>query len=276
MKRDTDSGAGIPTVVVPEEAATSGNKALLWALFGLALLLVIGLAIFRAFSGTPTGMIGSLAVLPFENTQNDPEIDYLGDGIAETLINRLSPLPQLAVMARSTAFRYRESNVDPRAVGRELGVGAVLTGRIVRQGENLNVQAELVDVANGTQIWGEQYNRAFADIVTVQNEIARQISQALRLELAEEEAARIAVPLTADSEAYQAYWRGRFHWNRRTVADLEKAIELFEEAKAADPEFALEACPGVGLWLRSNFCHLLSPRRKPTTPFQRAKKISGR
>ena len=165
MKRDTDSGAGIPTVVVPEEAATSGNTALLWALFGLALLLVIGLAIFRAFSGTPTGMIGSLAVLPFENTQNDPEIDYLGDGIAETLINRLSPLPQLAVMARSTAFRYRESNVDPRAVGRELGVGAVLTGRIVRQGENLNVQAELVDVANGTQIWGEQYNRTTSGVL---------------------------------------------------------------------------------------------------------------
>ena len=239
MKRDTDSSTRIPPVVVPEEAATSGNKALRWALGGLALLLAIGIAIFRPSSGTPTGTIGSLAVLPFENTQNDPEIDYLGDGIAETLINRLSPLPQLEVMARSTAFRYREKNVDPRAVGRELGVGAVLTGRIVRQGENLNVQAELVDVASGSQIWGEQYNRAFADIVTVQNEIARQISQALQLELAEEESARIAKPVTADSEAYQAYWRGRFHWNRRTVDDLEKAIELFEEAKAADPEFAL-------------------------------------
>ena len=239
MKRDTDSSTRIAPVIVPEKAATSGNKALFWALGGLALLLAIGLAIFRPSSGTATGTIDSLAVLPFENTQNDPEIDYLGDGIAETLINRLSPLPQLEVMARSTAFRYREKNVDPRAVGRELGVGAVLTGRIVRQGDNLNVQAELVDVANGTQIWGEQYNRAFADIVTVQNEIARQISQALQLELAEDEAARVAKPVTADSKAYQAYWRGRFHWNRRTVDDLEKAIELFEEAKAADPEFAL-------------------------------------
>ena len=239
MKRDTDTGTRIPPVVVPEKAATSGNKSLLWTVGGFALLFAIGFGIFRSSSSTPSGTIRSLAVLPFENTQNDPEIEYLGDGIAETLINRLSPLPQLAVMARSTAFRYREKNVDPRAVGRELGVGAVLTGRIVRRGENLNVQAELVDVANGTQIWGEQYNRAFADIVTVQNEIARQISQALRLELAEEDLARIAEPVTADSQAYQAYWQGRFHWNRRTVEDLERAIELFEEAKEADPEFAL-------------------------------------
>jgi len=238
MKRDTDTGTRIPAVVVPEKTATSGNKTLFWALAGLALLLALGIASFWPSSGTTTRTIDSLAVLPFENTQNDPEIDYLGDGIAETLINRLSPLPQLEVMARSTAFRYRE-NVDPRAVGRELGVGAVLTGRIVRRGENLNVQAELVDVESGTQIWGEQYNRAFADIVTVQNEIARQISQALQLQLAEEDVARIAVPVTADGEAYQAYWRGRFYWNRRTAVDLERAIELFEDAKAADPDFAL-------------------------------------
>ncbi len=197
-------------------------------------------------SSNPSGeTIGSLLVLPFENTQSDPEVDYLADGIAETLINRLSELPQLQVMARSTAFRYRGQDVDPQSVGRELGVGAVLTGRVVQLGDRLNVQAELVDVANGTQLWGEQYSRELADIVVVQNDIARQISQALRLQLSGEEQDQLAREETTNSEAFQAYLKGRFLLNRRAQVDIERAVDFFEEAKAIDPEFAL-AHVGLG------------------------------
>jgi serine/threonine-protein kinase len=230
LKRDADAGS-----VRPERPATTPKErmGMRWgALVATAgLLAALGIVLFRAGSGgSPSAAIDSLAVLPFENTRSDPEIDYLSEGIAETLINRLSPVPELRVMARSTAFRYR--GLDPLDAGRALKVGAVLTGRVVQQGDNLNVQAELVDVGSGTQIWGEQYNRKLADIVTVQNEIAQNISQALRLTLTGD-------AVTADSEAYQAYWKGRFHWNRRTNEDLKKAIRFFEESLARDPALAL-------------------------------------
>ena len=230
LKRDTDTVAGRS-----ERPATTPREkmGMRWgALVATAgLLAALGIVLFRAGSGgSPSTAIDSLAVLPFENTRSDPEIDYLSEGIAETLINRLSPVPELRVMARSTAFRYR--GLDPLEAGRELKVGAVVTGRVVQQGDNLNVQAELVDVESGMQIWGEQYNRKLADIVTVQNEIAQNISQALRLTLTGDE-------VTSDSEAYRAYWKGRFHWNRRTNADLKKAILFFEESLARDPARAL-------------------------------------
>jgi TolB-like protein len=166
-------------------------------------------------------------------------VDYLSDGIAESLINRLSQLPQLRVMARSTAFRYRGAEVDPQEAGRELGVGAVLTGRVVQQGGSLNVQAELVDVENGSQLWGEQYSHELADIISVQNDIATQISQALRLQLSGEEREQLARGETTNSEAYQAYLKGRFVWNKRTNQDFKKAIEFFQEAGEKDPGYAL-------------------------------------
>jgi serine/threonine-protein kinase len=230
LKRDTDTAS-----VRPERpAATSRErtgKGWLALAAAAALLAVLGIALFRGASGgSPSAAIDSLAVLPFENTRNDPEIDYLSEAIAETLINRLSPLPELRVMARSTAFRYR--GLDPLDAGRKLKVGAVVTGRVVQQGDSLNVQAELVDVDSGTQIWGEQYNRKLADIVTVQSDIAQNISQALRLTLTADE-------VTSDSEAYRAYWKGRFHWNRRTNEDLKKAIGFFQESLARDPGLAL-------------------------------------
>jgi serine/threonine-protein kinase len=227
LKRDTDTGAGRQPATTPRE-----RIGMRWGALGATagLLAVLGIVLFRAGSGGSPTAIDSLAVLPFENTRSDPEIDYLSEGIAETLINRLSPVPELRVMARSTAFRYR--GLDPIEAGRTLKVGAVVTGRVVQQGDNLNVQAELVDVSNGTQIWGEQYNRKLADIVTVQNEIAQNISQALRLTLTGDE-------VTSNSEAYQAYWKGRFHWNRRTNEDFKKAILFFEESLTRDPALAL-------------------------------------
>lgn len=239
LKRDSDSG----TFSFGEQVGTAPSRRAVKSVWlpavVAALVIVAGLGLWWALGKRGGGTIDSLAVLPFENTRNDPEIDYLTDGIAETLINRLSQLPRLKVMARSTAFRYRSSKLDPQGVGRELGVGAVLTGRIVQQGRSLNVQAELVDVRSGTQIWGEQYNRELEDIVTVQNNIAQDISRALRLELTGVEQERLSKYGTASSEAYQAYLKGRYFWNKRTNEDFKKAIGFFEEAQQKDPSYAL-------------------------------------
>ena len=199
------------------------------------ILVVLGLLFFRPSFETPGEAINSLAVLPFENSRNDPEVDYLSDGIAESLINQFSELSQLSVVARSMAFRYRGDDIDPQSVGKELGV---LTGRVVQQGDRLNVQAELVDVETGMQLWGQQYEHEVAELLTVQNDLATEISQALRFKLSGEDQARIA-ERTADSEAYQAYLRGRFHWLQRTNEGFKKAIEFFEEARQIDPDYAL-------------------------------------
>ena len=241
LKRDTGS--------VPDsypKVATTRKRKSVWAptVAAAAVLVAIAVAILSLPAPSTNGTIGSLAVLPFENTRDDREVDYLADGIAESLINRLSELPQLQVMARSTSFRYRGNDVDPRAAGRELGVRAVLTGRVVQREESLNVQAELVDVQSGSQLWGEQYNREITDLLLVQNDIARDISRALRLQLSGEEQVQLA-EATEDSAAYQAYLKGRFLLNRRRQVDIENAVIFFEEAKASDPDFAL-AHVGLG------------------------------
>lgn len=241
LKRDSSmsiapsSGSHAP--IAAEPSSKRGRNVAL-ALAAVALL-VVGLVTFAPSGDAPRGSIDSLAVLPFENVRDDPDVDYLSDGIAETLINRLSQLDRLHVMARSTAFRYRGRDVDPQTVGQELDVGAVLTGRVIHQGDVLNVQAELVDVASGSQLWGEQYNRDFSDILDVQNEIAQEISDALRLELTGEEQQRLVASATDDSAAYQAYLKGRYFWSKRTHADLLKAIEFFERAEQSDPSYAL-------------------------------------
>ncbi len=181
--------------------------------------------------------VESLAVLPFGNA--DPETEYLADGIAESIINHLSPLPTMRVMSRSTVFRYKDKSLDPRSVGRKLNVDAVLIGRVQQRGDALLVGAELVDVQNGWQLWGEQYNRRFADIFAVEEEIAREISEKLRVRLTGEDRSRLAKRYTASTEAYQDYLRGRYHWNRLSEEGLRKGIEYFERAIQRDPHYAL-------------------------------------
>jgi serine/threonine protein kinase len=245
LRRDSDTET-IPysEMSTSSPAAPAGrfSRPVLAVIGGVSVaVLVIG---WLMFGGGPAGLGGdrlaitSLAVLPFENTRNDPDVDYLADGIAESLINQLSQLPQLSVMARSTAFRYR-GDVDPQKVGDELGVRAVLTGRVVQQGDILNVQAELVDTEKGTQLWGQQYEYPLDDLLSVQSDLAAEISQALRLQLTGEEEAQIAVSGTADSEAYQSYLRGRFLWGERTNENFVAAIDFFEEARQKDPNYAL-------------------------------------
>jgi eukaryotic-like serine/threonine-protein kinase len=209
-----------------------------------------------AFAETPTAMrpekvrsrarqsgrskaIDSIAVLPFENASNDPNAEYLSDGITESIINNLSQLPKLKVMARSTVFRFKNQQVDPQRVGNDLGVRAVVTGRVLPRGDHLTLGIELVDVADGSQLWGERYSQQMADILAVQEEIASQIINNLRLKLTGSQKNRLAKRHTKDSEAYQLYLKGRYFWNKRTEEDANRGIEHFQKSLALDPNFAL-------------------------------------
>jgi TolB-like protein len=187
----------------------------------------------------------AVAVLPFVNVSGDPEAEYLSDGLTESVINSLSQLPKLRVVPRSTVFRYKGHHPDLKAVGLALNVRALLMGRVLRHGDVLNVQAELVDVATESQLWGDQYRQNVTDAFAIQEQIAWQISEALRIRLTAEEKRRLAKPRVVDGLAYQDYLRGRFHWNKWTEDDFRKAAEFFESAIARDPGYAL-AYSGLG------------------------------
>jgi serine/threonine protein kinase/Tfp pilus assembly protein PilF len=183
--------------------------------------------------------VTSIAILPLVNTSADSETEHVSDGITENIINSLSHLPKLRVMARSTVFRYKGSGVDPITVGRELNVGAVLTGRLVQRGDSLNISTELVDVTDGAQIWGAQYSRKLGDIFAVLEEIATEISSRLRLRLSGTEKRHLAKHFTENREAYQAYLRGRYMASKYSEDGMKKAIEFFRQAIEIDPTFAL-------------------------------------
>jgi TolB-like protein/Flp pilus assembly protein TadD len=183
--------------------------------------------------------IGSLAVLPFENVSRDPENEYLSDGITGSLINNLATVPKLRVMAQSTVFRYKGREIDPQAVGRELNVRAVLTGRMMQSGGSLRIGTELVDVATGSQLWGAQFDRKPGDIFVIQDEISNEISGKLRLQLTRAEKKRLIKRHTEDAEAYRLYLQGRHHWNRWTEEGFYKAIGYFQQAAEKDPSYAL-------------------------------------
>ena len=184
-------------------------------------------------------IVDSLAVLPFENTSRDPEHEYLSEGIAGSLINILGTVPKLRVMAQSTVLRYKGRAIDPQAIGRELNVRAVLTGRIMQSGGALRIGTELVDVATGSQLWGAHYDRKPGDIFAIQDEISNEISDKLRLKLTRAEKKRLAKRQTDDPEAYRLYLKGRHHWNQWTEDGFYKAIEYFQQAIRKDPGYAL-------------------------------------
>jgi eukaryotic-like serine/threonine-protein kinase len=241
LKRDTDStrvsSLGV-AVAMPAVRSRWRSKAAR-AAGGLVLAALLTLvAWFTLFRGRGEA-IDSVAVLPFVNVSADPNTEYLGDGITEGLINSLSRLPNLRVVSRSSVFRYKGRDIDPRAAARELGVHAVLMGRVVQRGDRLSVSAELVDVRDDRQLWGEQYNRKLADILGVQEDISREIYEKLQRRLTGEEKVRLAKRPTEDSEAYQLYLKGRYSWNKRTEEGLHRAIEYFSEATERDRNYAL-------------------------------------
>lgn len=183
--------------------------------------------------------VNSLAILPFINASNDQNAEYLADGITESIINSLSQLSHLRVMARSTVFHYKGMSVNPQEAGRELRVGAVLTGRILSYDERLVIRTELVDVAGGWAIWGAQYNRKSSDILEVQEEIAWEIAYNLRIKLTSQVQELLTRRYTEHTEAYRLYLMGRFFWNKYTREGVEKGIDYFQRAIEHDPNYAL-------------------------------------
>lgn len=213
------------------------------ALIGMLLLALAALAVWYYFprqSGRATAdSINSIAVMPFVNESNDPNTEYFSDGITETIINSLSQLPHKKVLARTTVFRYKGQRADPQKIGNELGVDALLTGRVTQQGDILTIQADLVRVSDGSQLWGGRFNKKLADIFAVQNEIANEISETLRLKLNSDEQNRVTKHSTDNVEAYQLYLRGRFESNKVTPEGMLKGVQYFNQAIAADPTYAL-------------------------------------
>jgi eukaryotic-like serine/threonine-protein kinase len=183
-------------------------------------------------------IVSSIAVLPFENATKDPNNEYISDGITESIIDMLSRLPDLRVMARSTVFRHKNTTADPTAIGHALGVNAVLTGRVSQVGDRIVIRAEMVDVAKGWQLWGEQYSREMRDIFEVQEEIASEISSKLQLKLSADEKKRIRKRPTDDASAYKLYLKGRYCWHKRSEDQIKTAITHFQEAIHIDPSYA--------------------------------------
>jgi TolB-like protein/Tfp pilus assembly protein PilF len=202
----------------------------------------LGLWLFKNRSlsrSTNPGPIESIAVLPFLNESGNPEMEYLSDGMTESLINGLSQLPKLNVKARSSVFRYKGKDVDLQQIANELNVQAVLNGRVVQRGQDLILYLSLVDAQTGNQIWGEQYNRRQADLLQLQTDIARDVSSKLRTKLSGADEQRLTKNFTANAKAYQLYLLGRFHWNKRSKADIYRAIEYYSQAVHADPNYAI-------------------------------------
>ncbi|HEV2706991.1 MAG TPA: protein kinase, partial [Pyrinomonadaceae bacterium] len=235
------AGGAIHTTSSAEYIATEIKRHKLGVTLALAALVlaIAGLAYFFFVRGGGAS-INSVAVMPLVNVGKDPNTEYLSDGISESLINSLSQLPQLKVIARSSTFRYKGKEIDPEEVAKALGVGAIVTGRIIQRGDELQVSVELMNVRDKTQMWGEQYNRRATDLQAVQAEIARTISEKLRLRLTGAQERQLAKRATENAEAYQLYLNGLFHQRKgNNKENFRKALDYFTQAVGLDPKFAL-------------------------------------
>ena len=250
------SGTDSPTAVLPASESQTGRKLFTdeirrpgtwspsnwkWAAgIAAAVLIISGFLLYRGFDTASTGKpIDSIAVLPFANESGNADVEYLSDGITDTLINNLSKIPNLNVKARSTVFRYKGQTVEPATVGKDLSVRAVLNGRVAQRGDDLSLFLSLVDTKTGDQIWGESYERKLSDLVNLQKEIARDVSQKLQLRLTGADVQRATKNYTENAEAYQLYLKGRHHLVKSTAAEVETSIKYFQQAIDLDPSYAL-------------------------------------
>ena len=253
----TDKAANVPTaspltgqiteiqVSPPTEHSVVSNKPLekrgllIAAAIAAIVIAVLLAAGYWYYSAKNTKQIESIAVMPFVNDGGNADLDYLSDGMTETLIGKLSELPNLNVKARASVFHYKEKIADPKTIGKELSVQAVLNGRVVSRGDNLALFLELVDAATGNRLWGEQYNRKQVDLVAMQNDIALDVSQKLRARLSGADESKLTKRHTSDPEAYQLYLKGRFHLNRLTDDGFYKGRDYFQQAIDKDPNYAM-------------------------------------
>ena len=220
---------------VAETISTRRRIAVYIGVAALAAVL-IGAILYWRYLPTP---INSVAILPFVNESNDPSADYLSDGITESITNSLSQLPGLTVMSRNAAFRFKNTKPDPQEAGRALNVGAVLSGRLVKLGQQVIIKTELIKVADGSQLWGAEYKSALSDILSVQDEVSQKISESLRVRLTGEDKEKLAKRYSSDGEAYQLYLKGRYFWNKRNEEGFRNSIDFFKQAEERDPTFAL-------------------------------------
>ena len=183
--------------------------------------------------------IQSIAVMPFVNESGNADTEYLSDGITETLINSLSQIPHLSVKARSSVFRYKGKEIDPKEIAAKLNVQAILTGRVVQRGDQLTLNLELIDAQTENVLWGNRYERKSSELVALQSEIARDVSSKLKSKLSGADVAKVEKNYTANAEAYQLYLKGKFYWNKRTGESLKQAAELYRQAIEKDPNYAL-------------------------------------
>ncbi|MFN7990350.1 MAG: protein kinase [Thermoanaerobaculia bacterium] len=233
-------GPSTPSVEsVPAGGAPAPTRRRPWraglAVAGLLVAALAGVLALRARRAPP---LDSLAILPFANSTGNPELAWVGDGLTESLIRAMARLPGLRVMASSTVARFREAAADPIAAGRDLGVKAVLTGSVRSAGDRLDVSVSLIDARDGSHLWGESYEREGERVPALQAEIAGEIVRALRLRLSGEARRQISAAATVDRDAYLLNLKGRYHWAKRTQADLVKALDLFRQALDRDPAYA--------------------------------------
>jgi len=240
-----------PTTALPSADSTAttrqlfqnGQRKILIAAIASILVIVIAVAGYfiagKSISSRKDRRIESVAVLPFENRSGNADSEYLSDGLAESLIYRLSRLSNLNVSPRSSAFRYKGQSIDAEKIGNELGVDAVMSGRLTQRGDDLLISVDLVDVKNKKTIWGEQFQRKMSDLLATQSEIASAIADKLQLRLSGNDSQGMAKQITSNNEAYQLYLQGRYFWNKRNSENLKKASELFTAATQKDPNFAL-------------------------------------
>ena len=241
LQRDTSSEktaavtAGEPSLTAKKPGK---NKLLIAASVSLAIILLAAGWWWWKHAATSSG-VQSVAVLPFVNATGDPSGEFLSDGLTEDVINGLAQSTQLRVLARSVVFRYKNKEEDPQRLGKELQVAGVLTGRITRHNDEMAFEADLLNVSDGSQIWGKRYVRSMAQISALQEEVVNDLSAKLRTQLTPTEENRMALGGTKNSEAYQLYLQGRFYWNQRNKENLQRSMDSFKRTIAADPNYAL-------------------------------------
>jgi len=241
LKRDTETGKTAASSKITDgfskRSLWVSNKAIAGAALAL-LVLAAALVIYRSLHSKQEPAIDSIAVLPIVTNSSDTNTQFLGDGITDSLIDSLSQLPNLKVMSRSSVFHYKGKDVEPKVIGRELNVKAVLTGRLAQRGDNIDLSTELVNASDDSHIWGEQFNRKSSDILSLQQELAQIIAQKLRVRLSSEQQQTFARQGTQNPDAYALYVRGRYAWDKLTEEGLKQAADLFRQAIEKDPGYA--------------------------------------
>jgi TolB-like protein/Flp pilus assembly protein TadD len=228
-----------PTRVHSTPTSLPRRNSVIAGTVGLALVALLVLGGYLYYGRGSGKQIDSIAVMPFVNQGGNPDIEYLSDGMTETLISSLTQLPDLAVKPRSSVFRYKGKDTDAKTIGKELNVAAILNGTVVQRGSDMTLHVELVDTASETLIWSADYKRPLANLVSLQSEITRDVIYKLKFKLNSTDEQKIVKNYTENGEAYQLYLQGRYFWNKQTNKELERAIDYFQKAIAIDPDYAL-------------------------------------